>query len=117
MAETLGEKIKKARCLAGLTQEDLANKVGLTGKMVISRFENGARRPDFETVVRIAEATNCPLLWFASKEEEPVREPEEIELLTLFGLLTLDGREHVLKCLHCTYAAEEFWSASMRAEA
>lgn len=115
--KTLGKKIKKARLLAKMTQEELAKKIGLTNKVDISRYENGIRCPRFGTVVHIAEATGCSLLWFASKEELPVREPEEIELLTLFSRLSLDGRDHVLKCLHCTFAAEEFWSASMRTEA
>lgn len=114
----IGNKIKKARLSAGLTQKELAAVVGLSGKMAISRLETSDRCPSFEVVARIADVTGCPLSWFAEPVDgEPVRKPEEIELLELFSHLTLDGRDHVLKCLHCTYAAEEFWSASMRAEA
>ena len=114
----IGNKIKKARLSAGLTQKELAVLVGFRGKMTISRLETGSKRPDFETVVRIADVTGCPLSWFAEPvDTEPLRKPEEIELLELFSHLTLDGRDHILKCLHCTFAAEEFWSASMRAEA
>ncbi len=50
----LGEQIKKFRILRGMTQNDLAEKVGLTEKQ-ISKIETGIHYPMFENFVKIME--------------------------------------------------------------
>lgn len=52
---SIGENIKKARKAAGLTQKELAKKIGVTAQM-ISLYETDARRPKYETLARIASA-------------------------------------------------------------
>lgn len=57
---TTGELIKQERKKAGLTQQELADKLGI--KFVgISQWENGLRNPKLETINRIAEALNIPI--------------------------------------------------------
>lgn len=46
-----GELIREARLRAGLTQAEVARRLG-TGQSVIARWESGRRSPTFETVVR-----------------------------------------------------------------
>lgn len=49
-----GEVIKQARGAAGLTQVDLADKVGTT-QSAIARWERGATEPSFSKVLEILE--------------------------------------------------------------
>lgn len=52
-----GEKLKNVREAAGMSQEQLASKIG--GKQVsIARWEGG-REPRASTLVRLAGALNC----------------------------------------------------------
>ena len=51
----VGNRIKLARKAAGLTQKQLADRLGIS-PVNISQLENNARAPKFETLKRIAEA-------------------------------------------------------------
>ncbi len=51
--ETWGERIKVARESAGLTQEQLGKKLGITG-VTIMRYEKNQRQPRLEQLGRIA---------------------------------------------------------------
>lgn len=52
---TTGEKIRSARIQAGLTQEELAKKIGLT-KVAISRYESGQREPKISILKKLSVA-------------------------------------------------------------
>lgn len=49
----LGKKLRALRTAKGMTQEQLAKRLGLT-KSVISAYENAARYPSYDILVRIA---------------------------------------------------------------
>lgn len=52
----IGKEIKKYRKLKKMSQEELAKAVGLNGKNIISRFENGKCLPALEkTLPKICE--------------------------------------------------------------
>lgn len=51
----LGQKIRKLRYKAGLTQEQLAEKLGI-GPQAVSKWENAASMPDIATLPLLAEA-------------------------------------------------------------
>ena len=53
----IGDNLKFYRLLAGLTQEELAEKVNLT-KMAISNYEKGKREADSSIIRKIAKALN-----------------------------------------------------------
>lgn len=53
----LSENIKKYRKEKGMTQEELANKCGLS-KNGLWNYENGKREPNIETLTKIARALN-----------------------------------------------------------
>ena len=55
-----GQLIRRARTGAGLTQRELAQRLG-THQPVVARWESGRTRPDFDTVVRVAEACGMEL--------------------------------------------------------
>lgn len=58
MSETLGEKIKYYRKLKGYSQDNLAEKTGLS-KMSIRRYEAGERQPGLDALKKIATALEC----------------------------------------------------------
>lgn len=55
-----GQLIRQARVSAGLTQRELAERLG-THQPVIARWESGSTRPDFDSVVRAVEACGFDL--------------------------------------------------------
>lgn len=54
----MGEKLKAARKAAGLTQKQLAEKIGCKQKDV-SRWEIDGREPSVRTLKKIADALGC----------------------------------------------------------
>lgn len=58
--KTFGEALKELRTSAKLTQEQLAQKCGMT-KQSISRYEKSDREPNIRTAKIIADALGTPL--------------------------------------------------------
>lgn len=56
----IGENIKLFRQSKGLTQEELAKKLGIS-KSAISRYESGQREPDLDSVEKIASTLGVSL--------------------------------------------------------
>lgn len=50
----LGKKLKQLRISAGLTQQQLSEKLGI-GRVNYTRYENDSVRPDYETLIMIAD--------------------------------------------------------------
>ena len=51
MENKLGDRLKDLRKRSEFTQQDLADKLGVTSAS-ISSWESGSRKPDFETLVQ-----------------------------------------------------------------
>lgn len=56
----LGKKLKELRKYEGLTQQELADKLGI-GRVNYTRYETDAVRPDYETLLLIADFYNVSL--------------------------------------------------------
>lgn len=54
---SLGERIRKARLAAGLTQQQLGDAIGVN-KSTIAGYERGGREPDALKIIGIAKALN-----------------------------------------------------------
>lgn len=54
---TVGERIKNARRVAGLTQKELAEMLGVVPSM-IGQYETGARNPKIDTIKKLAASLN-----------------------------------------------------------
>lgn len=52
---SIGENIKYARRMAGMTQDELGKRIGIVGRMV-SKWENGLHEPSLKSLCKIAEA-------------------------------------------------------------
>lgn len=70
----LGMSISEARKQAALTQEQLAEKIGVTVQAV-SKWENGHNLPDIENLMLIAEITNKPYGFFLKSETDEENSP------------------------------------------
>ena len=53
----IGEKIKEARLMAGLTQEELAEKIDMDSKH-LSKIENGLHLPSYKTLNKLSSILN-----------------------------------------------------------
>lgn len=62
---TTGQRIKQARKWAGMTQEDLGKKLGVSGSS-IAQYETNNRNPKFETLQRIADALGISVAYLLS---------------------------------------------------
>ena len=56
-----GEALKKARTDAGITQAELAKRLGVTPQTV-SQYERGIKKPKVETLARFADAMSVEQL-------------------------------------------------------
>lgn len=65
---TIGERIKKARKDAHLTQKQLANKLNVS-YVNIAQWENGRRNPKIETLQNLAKALNVSIGYLQRYEE------------------------------------------------
>ena len=60
MAERIANEIKQRRAELGLTQAELADKVGVTRKTV-NTVENGVFTPSATLAIKLAQALNVPV--------------------------------------------------------
>ncbi len=73
-----GEKIYRIRKMAGMTQEELAEKMNVS-RQTISKWETGSSSPDLETAVRLCEFFGISLNDFV-REKQDAEEGRQISL-------------------------------------
>lgn len=66
----VGNRIKKERKLIGLTQEELATKLGLNNKSSVCQYENGDTLPGDEIKIKLINLFNCSLDYLLCKTDE-----------------------------------------------
>jgi len=99
----IGRKIQKAREEAGLSQEELASRLGYT-QAALSNYELGKRRLYLANIEQIARELNKPLSYFL--EDSAVTAPAEqrehqdetiSEILKLLSELPAEERQYLLE--------------------
>lgn len=96
----LAENIQKYRKRSGLTQEEVANKLGVTFQAV-SKWENGKSAPDIMFLPRMAELFGCSIDTFFSKETDidiPWEDDDVIRVFQAQGrkiIKTQDDRSYI----------------------
>ena len=63
----LGKKIKEYRKLNNITQQELANKLGIS-RSTLSYYENGEVEPNIYTLLKLSEIMNCSMDYLFSIE-------------------------------------------------
>jgi transcriptional regulator with XRE-family HTH domain len=82
MHMTMGQLIKAARERAGMTQEELGKKIGVTG-VAIMRYEKGQRQPRLAQLQAIASALGVPVQELISDWEAV--DKEEFKRVFIYG--------------------------------
>jgi transcriptional regulator with XRE-family HTH domain len=99
----LADRIKQLRTEAGLSQAELAKRVGSTDARQISRYENGRITPSLDATIRIAEALNVSLDYLAidSIPRRPLHVEDHglAERLAQLSELDEDDRQSLLRVL------------------
>ncbi len=92
----VGQRLRLARNLAGLTQQGLAAKLGISFQQV-QKYESGANRLAVGTLFEISLLLDQPLAYFLPpKEGEPAREDDAREsFATVRFAATREGAELV----------------------
>lgn len=65
--KTVGEKIKNARLMSGLTQSSFARSVGVSPQQ-INKYENGSNTISVEKIMLISQVLNLPTSFFLNDE-------------------------------------------------
>jgi len=103
----MGDRIRRARMGAGLSQRDLANAVGVTHGMV-AQWETHRKPPGRETLRRIAEVTFVDLTELLGNVTHDnsgallVTEARQRQLLRLFVRLPVKAQDNLLELLAVT---------------
>jgi len=78
--EEIGRRIKEARESADLTQQELADRIGIKQGQTISNYERGVTEVSSKRLRRIAEATGKPISFFVQDPDGEPTEPEVSDL-------------------------------------
>ncbi|KKL23651.1 hypothetical protein LCGC14_2423220 [marine sediment metagenome] len=71
--DTIGKRIRYARIIRGLSQNDLARRVGVYGGSNVCSWEVGGRSPTPSTGKKLADALDCSPGWLLFGEgEKPI---------------------------------------------
>lgn len=97
---TVGERIRERRIALGMSQEDLAAKMGYSGKSTICKAETHGDNITTTKIARYAEALNCSFDYLMGWDEaEPIAVPEyeegTAEMLLLYSRLTKEQKETI----------------------
>ena len=80
---TIGEKIKQARIDKGLTQEELAEKLGYKSRSSVNKIETGGRDIPRSQIKRIAEILDVsPISLLGFEDEKPTDPLTELSSTT-----------------------------------
>lgn len=91
------ERLKKLRKNAGLTQVDVAEKLGISQPAYAS-WERGVKKPTQENLVKIAQILNVSIDYLVGNSEEKLDELDNIELLFRMNSKGLtDEEKEILK--------------------
>ncbi|WP_342538383.1 helix-turn-helix transcriptional regulator [Sporosarcina sp. FSL K6-1540] len=66
----LGNRIRNLRDSEDIQQVDFAKKIGVSN-VVLSRYESGERKPDYETLIKIADYFDVTTDYLLGKTETP----------------------------------------------
>lgn len=89
------ERLKDLRKQAGLTQVDVAEKLGISQPAYAS-WERGAKKPTQENLVKIAQILNVSVDYLVGNSEEKADELDNIELLFRMNSKGLTEEEKIV---------------------
>jgi len=94
----LGHRIRSAREIQGLSQEELAARVGINNSF-LSQVERGLKAPSLKTVFGIAQALDISVGQLFADEEDATRILTDREVAALLGDASSDQRKDLVELL------------------
>lgn len=120
--QTLGEKIRRCRKAKGLSQQKLAEELGIQYQSV-QDWERGKTRPSLDKVVRLCEIFDVTSTWllhtggngYPAREDSLLQEPpvlygmdsEGRKYLEMFQRLRPDTKEIVMKVMEALFLKDK----------
>lgn len=99
--QLMGQRIKECRKQKRLTQEKLAEQVGVDTRH-ISRIETGAHYPSLDTLEAIARALGCPIADFFTTHDEDSEDSLRFFLIDLGRTLQRDELRRVVRVVRAS---------------
>ena len=93
---TIGERIRRRRIELGMSQDELAKRLGYKDRSTISYIEKNGGNLQMSKVEEIAKILEMPpevLMGWGESEDEVVLTSREQKMLALFRTLNADGQE------------------------
>ncbi len=81
MSSNIGSKIKELRERSGMTQTDLAEKIGVS-KSMVSAYEKGIRNPSFKVLYQLCDIFQVPESLFFDEKGQVLKFVVDITDLT-----------------------------------
>ena len=97
----MGEKIRQIRKSKGLTQEQLAERIGIDNKH-LSRIENGKHMPTYKILKNLAEVLEFDIYALDDTQIDEIKQPDKVYLKSLSILnsaKTEDEKKYYLEVL------------------
>ncbi len=91
----IADRIRKVRLERGMTQQELADAIGLKSRSSINKIEMNTYEPGLEQIKRIARALNCDPDYLVFGQEDDVDE----EIKRLMSRLSAEKKEEALQHL------------------
>lgn len=91
----IADRIRKVRLERGMTQQELADAIGLKSRSSINKIEMNTYEPGLEQIKRIARALNCDPDYLVFGQEDDVNE----EIKRLMSRLSAEKKEEALQHL------------------
>ena len=87
---TIHQRLRQLRQTSGLTQEQVAQQIGLT-RQALSSYESGRTRPDIETLMKLAEiyGTDLEGILYGNEKQQKAARRIKVTAGITFGLLSL----------------------------
>ena len=117
---TLGDRIKKLRLEAGLSQEELAQEKGYSTKTSISKIEKDVLDMIQSTIVALARALKTTprvlMGWTETEKKPPLKLPsgDEQELLTIYRNVNQDGQDYIMQTARMVGDTERYQIPDIR---
>ena len=106
---TIHQNLKDLRRASGMTQEEVANRVGLT-RQAISSYESGRTQPDLDMLVSLAEvygADVSDILYGGGREQKKLRTVRRVAVAAFaIPLILLLGSSCLLLISHLAFPIE-----------
>ena len=96
MKETFGQRFQRLRKEAGLTQEEVAEKVGITPQGV-SKWENDLSSPDINILVKLAEILGVSVEELLGKEKEKTKVLQDFDYTKAVLKIVVDSEGDKVK--------------------